>query len=395
MWTTSALSWSFHIVSVFFVVVNNSSDLILTEMQAKPCTSLPPSPSPPFSHSYSPIQYVNRGSWFPSHPDCPNHGSGATFNLAYAAPDPNGHVSCPECFMHSTIVQSVSCQHLHACHNCAFCYEQHYPRHGGFSPPLCVRQSTPSPLRNRNSPATPTCLSPLPKSSPQPCSGCSSPYDQASRRQLTPPETRSYANGACAQGFSPNHGIFLQSGSELIHNSALSNVPGLCHPVPSSQKLQEPGGQCFIASSAPDIRINSNSTQVNSSCIIRNAYSGSLSRSERETMQVNHRNDVRHTGIPNNNDNSLAAAKKDPSVSISTRVYAVFRKWFSFWFPHSIGQNRLWIAPASPKKSIFTQERIAIWCWCNVCRRKFKSRYLSPCSLKWCNSQVYESAMGQ
>ena len=87
--------------------------------------------------------------WFPANPDCPNHKIGVPFSSAFADPNPSGQVSCADCFLHSTIIQSMnlSCQHLHACSNCASCYS-HQSGHSqnlssGLSPSLHPSNSPP------------------------------------------------------------------------------------------------------------------------------------------------------------------------------------------------------------------------------------------------------------
>ena len=78
------------------------------------------------SYYFTPGNYnVGHEDWFTANPQCPNHKAGVPFSSAFADPSPNGQVPCAECFLHSTIVQTINppeCQHLHACSSCASCY---------------------------------------------------------------------------------------------------------------------------------------------------------------------------------------------------------------------------------------------------------------------------------
>nr|CAB3250482.1 FXR bile acid receptor [Phallusia mammillata] len=139
-------------------------------------------------------RYLNRDSWFPSHPNCPNHNDGiSTFNPAFADPNPEGQVSCPDCFIRSRIMQSMStlpscCPHLHACHNCAFCYAQQWPRgttDGGHS--SMMRQGLSPPIYQAGSPSvdSPSMIGGSPQSV-RAYSGPGSPYEQTLSRQTSP-----------------------------------------------------------------------------------------------------------------------------------------------------------------------------------------------------------------
>jgi len=95
---------------------------------------------------------VGHEDWFPTNPECPNHKVGVPFSSAFADPNPSGQVSCAECFLHSTIVQSMnlSCGHLHACSNCAICYSQNTD-HSATSASTGL---SPQPFSNQGSPET-------------------------------------------------------------------------------------------------------------------------------------------------------------------------------------------------------------------------------------------------
>ncbi|XP_076813973.1 bile acid receptor-like isoform X1 [Clavelina lepadiformis] len=111
-------------------------------------------------------------SWFQPNPNCPNHKQGVPFSAAYGNPNSEGDVSCANCFMHSTIMQSMamSCQHLHACSNCASCYS-----HNNHSPSLSSSAGMSPPLFPNGSPlssgSSPPLFAPV---SPPESSNCSS-----------------------------------------------------------------------------------------------------------------------------------------------------------------------------------------------------------------------------
>ena len=67
---------------------------------------------------------VTENEYFSSNPECPNHKDGVPFSSAFASPNADGQVSCANCFLHSTIIESMtlSCHHLHACSTCPHCY---------------------------------------------------------------------------------------------------------------------------------------------------------------------------------------------------------------------------------------------------------------------------------
>nr|XP_009857516.2 nuclear receptor isoform X1 [Ciona intestinalis] len=157
---------------------------------------------PPINYSNP---YPSRENWlFPSNPECPNHAVGVPYSSAYGDPTPEGHVSCAECFLHNTILQSMAynCQHLHACSDCPSCYLQqphtvissHAASGSEMSPSLYTRDNighsniSPPPFFHRRSPV----VSPdtFPRGSP--ISYCThsapgSPYN-GQRLQPSPPQ---------------------------------------------------------------------------------------------------------------------------------------------------------------------------------------------------------------
>ena len=105
----------------------------------------------PDSYVLTPGNYtVGHEDWFPMNPECPNHKAGVPFSSAFADPNSSGQVSCAECFLHSTIVQSMnlSCGHLHACSNCANCYSHKVD----LSQNPATAGPSPHPVSNRGSP---------------------------------------------------------------------------------------------------------------------------------------------------------------------------------------------------------------------------------------------------
>ena len=88
--------------------------------------------------------HVGENGWFPPHPDCPNHKARTPVGFSFSDQDPTKQVSCADCFLHSTILQSmnVTCPHLHACSDCTSCYSHNSNQQEG-SPPLFSCQTPP------------------------------------------------------------------------------------------------------------------------------------------------------------------------------------------------------------------------------------------------------------